>query len=387
MKSENIEITINKINRVWAMVTVHKEGKKDIQTRTRKEAVGKLPVGERVAVKGEVKWETNRFGSTSELFIYTDEDFETANKEEAEKCMKIIRKKAEEECYLYQRMIKEIHELGITEYDEEIEKITHDVTKRKWIGYFRKNFDDGKGYIYKRAIKELHDINCHDYDDEIEEAKAVIKAAKEKEESKYMIWGFGADEAFHYYHCGELIVHDDSVEKIISVTRQDDGWSFGYMCDTWYKVKSIDVTDTAEGKDALRRKAERKALIMPSPEEQERINREAEERQRKENSKRAAYELMQKVNEVGERFETESTIHINDIEGEKLYDDFDIYGCGICIKESIDKVYVIHNNGMDGDDWSINNIKTGGAGAYAIVAKKEDVKDVIKKLYKKGCRA
>ncbi len=49
--------------------------------------------------------------------------------------------------------------------------------------------------------------------------------------------------------------------------------------------------------------------------------------------------------------------------GKILCDTFNIYGSGD--KFIIDDLYIwyIQNNGMDGDNWSNNNIKTGGAGA------------------------
>jgi len=52
--------------------------------------------------------------------------------------------------------------------------------------------------------------------------------------------------------------------------------------------------------------------------------------------------------------------------GEELYDkEFkpNIYGGGIWYVIQPDAIWIIENNGSDGDDWSRNNIMTGGAGA------------------------
>lgn len=40
-----------------------------------------------------------------------------------------------------------------------------------------------------------------------------------------------------------------------------------------------------------------------------------------------------------------------------------IYGGGIWFHEDTDNLYIVRNNGADGDDWSQNNCGTGGAGA------------------------
>ena len=42
---------------------------------------------------------------------------------------------------------------------------------------------------------------------------------------------------------------------------------------------------------------------------------------------------------------------------------FNIYGGGVQYIVTADYIWHIKNNGMDGDDWSRNNIRTGGAGA------------------------
>ena len=45
---------------------------------------------------------------------------------------------------------------------------------------------------------------------------------------------------------------------------------------------------------------------------------------------------------------------------------FDIYGNGRKWVIQQDKIWQITNNGMDGDNWGLNNIATGGAGAIGV---------------------
>ncbi len=50
-------------------------------------------------------------------------------------------------------------------------------------------------------------------------------------------------------------------------------------------------------------------------------------------------------------------------EGERLIDKQNIYGGGDWWVVGTEHIWYVQNNGMDGDDWSRNNVRTGGAGA------------------------
>ena len=53
----------------------------------------------------------------------------------------------------------------------------------------------------------------------------------------------------------------------------------------------------------------------------------------------------------------------NSPEGERVLDTQDIYGGGSWFVIGPERIWYIRNNGMDGDNWSYNNVRTGGAGA------------------------
>lgn len=53
----------------------------------------------------------------------------------------------------------------------------------------------------------------------------------------------------------------------------------------------------------------------------------------------------------------------NNPDGERILNKQDIYGGGDWFVAAPDKLWYVKNNGMDGDDWSQNNVLTGGAGA------------------------
>lgn len=73
--------------------------------------------------------------------------------------------------------------------------------------------------------------------------------------------------------------------------------------------------------------------------------------------------------------------------GKKLDDPFfppNIYGGGIWYVITEKKIWMIKNNGADGDFWGINWIKTGGAGAYGFLFDKTDARiEALTQIQKK----
>jgi hypothetical protein len=58
-----------------------------------------------------------------------------------------------------------------------------------------------------------------------------------------------------------------------------------------------------------------------------------------------------------------------------------IYGGGIWFHITDDALYIVWNNGGDGDDWSRNNYKTGGAGAICVrVEKNKEVNEFLQEV-------
>jgi len=50
-------------------------------------------------------------------------------------------------------------------------------------------------------------------------------------------------------------------------------------------------------------------------------------------------------------------------EGERVLDTANIYGGGDWFVIGPERIWYVRNNGADGDNWSANNVRTGGAGA------------------------
>jgi hypothetical protein len=68
--------------------------------------------------------------------------------------------------------------------------------------------------------------------------------------------------------------------------------------------------------------------------------------------------IKKQIREIGEYPQGE-----NHPEGDRWFDTQSIYGGGDWFVVSPEWIWYIQNNGMDGDDWSKNNVMTGGAGA------------------------
>ena len=119
---------------------------------------------------------------------------------------------------------------------------------------------------------------------------------------------------------------------------REDGLCFGVGDDRGYVYGAICRPATDEEAAPLR----------------EREQRAAEKRAAQGRIKEIAAEIMDR----GERPEG-----MNAPEGDRLFDTQNIYGGGEWFVVGREEIWYVRNNGMDGDDWSHNNVLTGGAGA------------------------
>ncbi len=95
-------------------------------------------------------------------------------------------------------------------------------------------------------------------------------------------------------------------------------------------------------------------------------------------TKKAKNELKEIKNYIQQNGERPKGWHAP--EGKSMFNTQNIYGSGDWFIIDENYIWYIMNNGMDGDNWSLNNIKTGGAGAIGWRIKK-DIK-IVKKLEK-----
>lgn len=252
-------------------------------------------------------------------------------------------------------------------YDEQLEKLLSQARERqeqankekaeRYWQYTLENYNEGKGYIYQLGIDILHECGDYSHDEEIEKMKKTIsvnemirKEKKEEQERQEKIEKGIKNFAFeHRYAIGSIFIDEDKAYKVLSCHYEaEDGLSVGVMSDSWYSIEAQDVSDTEKGQAELSKyhdKIER--------------DKKANELTK---AKRKSLEKIYKYNT--EKITGEH--HISDFTENAItvLDTFTAYGTGEKILVKGQTVYFITNNGMDGDRWDINNIKTGGAGAY-----------------------
>lgn len=277
---------------------------------------------------------------------------------EIDKWWGYVKKSYEEEHYIYNNGVSKLHAIGCHDYDEEIARMTKDVEVSNAISWIRHNFKTDQ-YIYQSGVDVLRKYGISDYDDEINEMYREISEKKALEESKYICWN---DRADYYSRIdnGTIVVRDDVAIRVVR-SKYWDSENAGYP---WpiYEYKGIDVTDTEEGKKAIREYKERKAKIKA-------------EQEHKKQKETIIEQIKKKITENDVLDRQEVSMPSGDI----VFDTIDIYGSGYRIVSDDEYAWYIIKNSMDGDDWSRNHI---GAGAYGYKCNLTFVGDLINRLKK-----
>lgn len=153
--------------------------------------------------------------------------------------------------------------------------------------------------------------------------------------------GYGGRE----FQVGQVLRNPQNKEQILYVLKagktyyREDGMSFGVGDEEGYVFYATCRPATEEeAAPLLRREAEAKAA-------------KAQEARRN--------EIADTIRKNGERPEGRDNIP----EGERFSDRQTVYGTGDWFVVGSEWIWYVRNNGMDGDDWSLNNVRTGGAGA------------------------
>lgn len=361
-----VKFTVDKIGRKWCHVTIH--GKNSTyKAQMAKTDFPDAEVGKTYERNGRVDAEGNKFGSTYTLILQNSSDSSWLERD-IQKNIDIIRKCYNRDGYVYEQKVNELHRLGCKDYDQEIQQMRIEIV--------RKRFNED-GYVYEKGVEALHKSGCRAYDQEIQKMRATVaerriteREAKRRRQQEADLaagirelripayWGFNGKP-----QAGEILVEKGIPYRVISSYYHDaDGYSFGIMNEEWYSVRAQDISDTSEGKQKIACVQANKALT---------------------NAKQALTHGYNAISGFictqGERYVGEK---IDLPQGEVIYDSMDAYGCGYTVISCDDGVcWLICNNGSDGDDWSLNNIRTGGAGAYGYFCKTELVADYISDIY------
>lgn len=148
----------------------------------------------------------------------------------------------------------------------------------------------------------------------------------------------------HEYQVGQVLRNPREKSQILYVLKaskkyySDDGMSFGVGDERGYVF-------IAEGRIAT----DEEAAPLLEREAAAAAKKVAEARRK---------EIAKQIQQTGERPEGD-----NVPEGDRFSDRQSIYGSGDWFIIGTEHIWYCQNNGMDGDNWSCNNVRTGGAGA------------------------
>lgn len=195
-------------------------------------------------------------------------------------------------------------------------------------------------YRYQRGGKYLEHVDC-------EAAKA--QAERKQTEAPYKLSG-GSGYGCQGWDPGQVVRASDFDRKknghpeflfVVESNRRyirDDGMSFGVGDESGYIYWARCRETTSEEAAPL------KAQIA--------------EAERKRQAVLELQTIKKRIQETGEYPDGQ-----NNPEGDRLFDTQNIYGGGDWFVVGPRWIWYVRNNGADGDNWSANNVRTGGAGA------------------------
>lgn len=303
-----------------------------------------------------VQKETSRYGTKRLLVPISGEQYQ---EERAKSIYEKIKDEWEDENFIPSandvKYIEEQKEGLAGQYADEIDKLVRLGVIRRNVKFIREQFDDDM-YINERRIDNLHHLDCFDYDDEIkamrrqkEEAK---KAKREAEKVKRQDWlkthfvrTIPADsEPRPEIGSAIVIIQNDHYRagKCISsqfVDDEDNVWTYG---DIFY-AEYEDISDTDEGQKAIKNYKAQKLL-------------EEQEHKKAKQLRQSLRELENWIKDHNQL--TGSRVNLNLDAMTIIFDDQNIYGGGetIAVDAAKKQVWYLVHRHMDGDDWSANNI-------------------------------
>ena len=329
-------------------------------------------VGETYTFNADIQWEQTKYGSTVKVFPVSKSQLEIKsnndNKQEIEKWLEYI-KNAVKEGYLYTKGVDRVYYLGIKKYPELLDKLKtyekeiQDLKQKKLeTPSYGKSWEASKDsgfcelckkpilknqevrYQYLKGTKNLCHVDC---DKSNKEREDIVK--RKEDNKKYFNVGGGSGYGYSEYKVGDVIkAKQEQINKgypeflyVVSASKKyfsNDGLSFGVGDDEGYVYIAKCREATEEESKKLREKIENDKKVRKA--------------------KLRVEEIENIIVKKGEFPKGDFNL-----DGDKLFNTQNIYGGGKWFVIDKDYIWFVRNNGMDGDDWSKNNIKTGGAGA------------------------
>jgi hypothetical protein len=316
--------------------------------------------------KNEIEHEKNKAALQQRI--------EAENKKEIERWLGYVEDKANDG-YLYQNGVSKLKELHIEKWPDLDERLKEAMTKAERVALrmdTKKNLEHiednlGKYWSTKgesrvleniAKLKNQYGVDTEKYESKLKELKEAYERQKEYRETRgykgkvYHIAG-GSGYGFHEFYPDTVIRNPEY--ELLGYTRNGepkylyvlsaskeyypyDGMSFGVGDEKGYVYEAFTREATEDESEQLRKEDERRERIAKVKGREE--------------------EIIDFIKTKGEFPHGD-----NNPEGERLLDTQDIYGGGDWFVVGNDYIWYVRNNGMDTDNWGINNVRTGGAGA------------------------
>jgi hypothetical protein len=367
-------LEVKSVGRKWIKVTY--PGKSFTMDLEITDQTKSYKPGDTISISAVKKVSSNKYGSKVNIYPVSV-DVETQyksenNKKEIDKWMGYIRD-AKEKGYVYEKGVDKIKELGGLENEEikaEIDGIKKTVSALKrrekikqYMEYLRNSSDSG--YLNKNARDKLIQFGVKDSDFADEFADIIKKT--EAHESKKRIAK------------NQKVLYPSSNPPVLN-TPVKRGGSVVVFTGSGTQFKINENHPSIYGTHLLGHEGDTGAYYYyrqatdEEVKEYEKKNEEISKLQKEREKKLATKDSLQKLILSSGEIPGGTTI----VEGEDVINTFNIYGGGERIVRDNGYVWYIKNNGMDGDDWSRNNVSTGGAGAIGWrMRETPEIKDML----------
>jgi hypothetical protein len=372
-------------------------------------------IGSQVTFNAKEYKEYSKYGTKTTYYPVEGEEVSyvqgTKDKAEIERWLGYVKETARSKGYLYRNGYDKLKELGIEkypEYNEQLKNILKTLKVRelretadRYLGYIKKNLAE---YWYKKGeatvqdaidklsaegidasayVKRLEELRTQ-YQQSLEDAKKAAEAKKQAEYRK-RLGGYEGPVINVAYGSGYLdeplykdtvirnpnkflgIKGDEEPDYLYVIYAEsryypEDGMSFGVGDESGYVYSAITRPATEE---------EAAPLVAEDKLKEEKRKAFKERKQVvdyiKKNGDRPGFKEGEEVSADGEEYAT----HRGDLK---------IYGGGDWFLIDDKKwIWYIQNNGADGDNWSWNNVRIGGA-AGAIGWRIPYDKDIAEKI-------
>lgn len=353
--------------------------------------------GEEITFNAGVVMESSKYGTSVKIYPVTEKEVkDKKNLEEIKRWLGYVEEKAPTG-YLYEKGVQTLTSLGIKDHPELNERLIRakkiaEITQLKGqartsLGYIKDNiskywYQNGETKVNSAiASLEKHGIDASNYKKELDDFRQKYKEGMQQKMQQTETGGYegqtyklhgGSGYGYTGWTPGQVIKNskkkvEDGEPEYLYILHSDrkyvaeDGMSFGVGDEKGYTYTATARAATDEESAPLKAKLQRQEDVKQAKASLENISKQ--------------------IRENGERPEGS-----NRPQGETVYLSKEglLYGTGEWFVIGDDYIWFVRNNGMDGDNWSNNNVRTGGAGAIGWrVPFNEDLASNIRKEAKK----